>query len=332
MAGKNGKTRSNRNFKRKNIRRTKRQSPSSTGYGGLLARGIRTLLSVLPGSLLIPGIVDFAFKSLGYTTKSPRLNHDGTISVEFQTTGLTALFHLALKDILIQSFTHGTRLNSSEWESNYFAGRLRSMCIKLSPQTPQSEIRGMMSIVFIPFRSEEENKFYNNKGNIQGLSYEQVKLIPGAKSGPAGRPISLYFKPRVSDGRLNYDIAMGDEIGAVLIGFEQMSRSSYAAFSPDEFACTVTVSGVVELQRPREAGSPGKYSRKLDDKMASKQAVVLTPDRKLQLIISKAESATEELYEGKNEFVRGIINDDQMKDLISYLSGDLRNALDEVSV
>ncbi|KAK1137326.1 hypothetical protein K0M31_001838 [Melipona bicolor] len=94
----------NRSSSQKRTRRKRSiQSPTSTEFGGLFARGV---LSILPGSKLTIGIADFVFKSLGYTTvKNITMHDDYEVTAGFQTTGLTALFHLALKDILFKNYT-----------------------------------------------------------------------------------------------------------------------------------------------------------------------------------------------------------------------------------
>lgn len=262
-----------------------RQSPTATGFGSLMARGVRTLLSVLPGSKLTTGIADFAFKALGYSQEIVVLDaNSGMVKVTFLATGLTALFHLALKDILFDSVSHGTRINAAEWVTNYEGGRLLSLNIAVIPQARLEQRQGQWAAVFIPFRSDEERKFYDEKK--QGMLYEQVKVIPGAKSAPATKPLRLSFTPGSRDGRLNYDIGLKDEIGLVSIGFDQTNRAEYGEFALDSFSCTVIVSGVVQLQRPHEVPYASKFGRTLDDKLKLVEAIVLTPDRSLQFQVA----------------------------------------------
>lgn len=266
--------------------RVKRQSTSYTGFGGLIARGIRTLLSVLPGSELTTGIADFAFKSLGYSKVILPLDSDShTVQAEFLCTGLTALFHIALKDILFESFTHGVREDAATWSTNYEAGRLVSLEVSIIPQARMQERQGQWAAVFIPFRTADENTYYDTK--FQGMLYEQVKLIPGAVSAPATKPLRLRFRPTPRDGRLNFDLSLKDEVGLISIGFDQTNRTSYKAFGLDEFSCTVIVSGTVQLQRPHEVSYASKHKRTIDDKLKNTLAVILTPDRKHQFGITK---------------------------------------------
>lgn len=332
MAGKNGRKTNNPSAKKRKFPKRKRQSPTSTGFGGLLAHGVRTLLSVLPGSALTVGIADFVFKSLGYSTKSPILNSDQTVTATFQATGLTALFHIALKDILFQSFTHGVRLNAAEWATNYSAGRLRSLCVKIIPQTPQAEKRGLLAMAFIPFRTDEEAIWYNDKSRIQGMLFEQVKMIPGAKSGPASRPLTINYRPKPSDGRLNYDLGMLDEIGAITIGFDQTNRTVYNAFSQDDFSCTVVISGTVLLQRPQEVPYQLKYGRKIDDKMASTQAIILSSDRMLQYDILNGVPSFSEEQTPDGITVRGPVSEAHQKKIVNYLSGHIEEHTDRMTL
>lgn len=279
-----------RRAKRKPIRVTRRrraqQSTSSTGHASLIARGVRTLLSVLPGSKLTTGIADFAFKSLGYSTVMLPIDaNTSTIKADLSVTGVTALFHLALKDLLFDSFTHGVRIDAATWTTNYEAGRLMSVKISVIPQTKMNNRQGQWAAVFIPFRSKEEATYYEQKS--QGMLYEQVKVIPGAKSAPATKPLHLSFSPTARDGRLNFDLGLQDEIGVVSIGFDQTSRSSYGAFALDDFSCTVIVSGVVKLQRPHEVSYASTFTRTIDDRLKDKLAIVCSADRKLQFMVSK---------------------------------------------
>lgn len=300
--------------KRQNVRR-KRQSPSSTGFGGLIARGVRTLLSVLPGSSLTTGIADFVFKSLGYSKVLSVIGNE--VEVTFQATGLTALFHLKLKDILFESFTHGVRVNAEEWDSNYSAGRLMSLCVKVIPQAPTGQQRGQWALCFIPFRTNDDEYYYNNKS--QGMLYEQLKMIPGARSAQANKPMHVMFSPRSNDGRLNFDLDLNKEIGAVGIAFDQTNRSSYGAFGMDEFSCTVIVSGVVRLQRPQEVPYTLKYTRLLDDKLKDHLAIVRTQDRKYQFDILRTNDDKHFItYEEGSIRVKGVVDYLDSNKLLPY--------------
>lgn len=251
-----------------------------------MARGVRTLLSILPGSKLKGGIADFKFRSMGVTDDVTVLDPKTcSVTGTKYVIGLTALFHLALKDIMIDSFSHGTRLNAADWVTNFEGGRLLSLEIVVIPQARLSQRQGQLAVAFIPFRSKEEVDYYNK--TKQGMSYEQVKLIPGSKSASALQTIRLSFTPRASDGRLFFDIGLNDQIGAVSIGFEQTNRISYGRFPLDVFSCTVTVSGVVELQRPHEVPYASKFARKLDDKLSHVDAVMMTVDRSVLFNVYK---------------------------------------------
>lgn len=289
MAGKNAaRKRSVKANRRQKGRRNGRvrQSTRSTGYGGLIARGVRTLLSVLPGSTLTTGIADFVFKSLGYTSSlEGNLNK---FAADIKVTALTANFHIAAKDILFDSYTHGCKTDLVTWASNYQAGRVRSVTIKVVPETPMGEVRGILGLAFIPFRNQEENTWYDSHN--AGVLIEQLKRIPGAKTGPAGKPLSITFRPGPSDGDLNFDVRLAREIGAVLIAFDQTSRDAYGMFTADQFSAMVYVSGIIELRRPQEEPYTIKYTRTIDDKMRTAAGFVKRPsDPKFYRINGTAE-------------------------------------------
>lgn len=276
MAGKNiAHKRSSLKTRKTKLRRNGKQSTNTTGFGSLVAKGIRTLLSTLPGSTLTVGIADFVFKSLGYT-ESFQVSEDGAFTAQMKVTALTANFHIALKDVLFDSYTHGTKLNTTTWTSNYQSGRLISLQVKIVPETPYGERRGVLGAAFIPFRTEEENTWYDS--NAAGVLIEQLKRIPGAKTGPAGRTITLNFRPKATDGRLHFDMPLKAEIGAVVISFDQTSRDAYSMFTADQFSAMVYISGAVKLQRPQEEPNQIAYARKIDDKLASKVAFIKRPN------------------------------------------------------
>lgn len=319
MAGARYKTKSKRTPQKKsNSRRRLSQPTGSTGYGGLIARGVRTLLSVLPGSQLTTGIADFVFKSLGYTKVVSVRGSE--VDAEFQATGLTALFHLALKDVLYESFTHGTRTSEAEWTTNYTSGRLLALTVRVVPQAPTGQSRGQLALAFIPFRRDKDKAYYDK--NAAGMRYDQVKVIPGAKSGRANRPLTVTFRPRVRDGILFTSLDMLDEIGAVAIAFDQTNRNSYGAFGMDEFSCTVLVSGVVRLVRPNEVPQPYKLGRRIDDKNANKLATLTTPDHTCQFDIMATADHHKWTDRGHTCHVTGSVSAAGLDGIVRYLSGD----------
>lgn len=319
MAGARYKTKSKRLPKKKSTPQRRISQPTgSTGYGGLIARGVRTLLSVLPGSQLTTGIADFVFKSLGYSKVMSVRGSE--VDAEFQATGLTALFHLALKDLLYESFTHGTRTAEAEWTTNYTSGRLLMVTIRVIPQSPTGQSRGQLALAFIPFRRDKDRTYYDN--NAAGMRYDQVKVIPGAKSGRANRPLTVTFRPRVRDGILFSSLDMLDEIGAVAIAFDQTNRNAYGAFGMDEFSCTVLVSGVVRLVRPNEVPKPYKLGRRIDDKNVDKLATITTPDHACQFDICATAAHHKWTDRGYACHAIGSVSAERLDGIIRYLSGD----------
>lgn len=318
MAGPRLKTKSKKTVPKKRSGRRLYQPTSSTGYGGLIARGVRTLLSVLPGSKLTTGIADFVFKSLGYSTKIAMCGSE--VDAEFQATGLCALFHLALKDLLVDSYTHGTRTATAGWTTNYTNGRLLAVTIRVIPQAPTGQSRGQLALGFLPFRDDKDRKYYDS--NAAGMRYDQLKVMPGAKSGRANRPLQITFRPTVRDGRLYINMNMLDEIGAVAIAFDQTNRNAYGAFGMDEFSCTVLVSGIVRLVRPNEVPKPYDLGREIDDKMRDKVAIITTPDHTCRFDVSS--SAPHHKWMDHGEFCRAIgsVDAESVSNIISYLSGD----------
>lgn len=279
MAGKNRRQRPKAQKKTSKTRsrsRTRIPRTSTTPLSGLIARGIRTLISVLPGSTLLKGVADFIFSAYGYTP-AVLPDKDGKVQAKMQLTGLCAMFHVALKDILYDSSTHGVRNLNGGWTTNYGSGVLKSVTITVIPDSAQGEKRGSMAIGFIPFRTKSEANYYNDKP--KPMSYEQLKDLPGSKSCPVGiGTLTITFTVRPADGRLTTDMMLDEEIGAVFICFDNTSRTSYGNFTPEEFSATVLVSGVIRLCRPQEIPLPFVYGRRLDDKMGG-MTLLMTPSR-----------------------------------------------------
>lgn len=269
---------------RKRRRRRARQSTKSTGHKGLVARGVRVLYSVAPGSKLQQKFYDFGFKNIGFINNTGLPINATEISASMYVTGLGALFHLRLQDILFGGVTHGVRV-PNQWRTNYLGGILKSITIHIECVTPMSSRQGVWALCFIPFRSSSEESYYVKKGHI--IPFESLKLIPGARSSPTTSSLTVTFRPSKRDGRLFYGVGLDDGIGAVGISFSQYCRTVYTNFSASEFGCITTVTGVVKLQRPQEVGKAVVYGREIDDRLKTCLAFAESFDRTLQMSINQ---------------------------------------------
>lgn len=296
-------------------RRTfRKRSTTQTGLGGLIAKGIRTILMTLPGSTLTVPIADVAFKALGYAT-GIELGDGNTVKADTKVTGLCSLFHVDLKDILFESYTHGARTDASTWATNYNAGCLRSLQIRVRPEAPNSQRRGVWAMAFIPFRNAEDERVY--VAAKAGMFYEQIRMLPGAVAGSTMRDLSLTYVPTVRDGRLYTSLGLDDSVGAVIIAFDQTNRTVYGNFGLDDFSCIATLSGVVALQRPQEAPHATTYDRKITDQLNLVSAIVSLPDRSLCIPIEGPAA----LDQGDSILVKGVVSPRHFDRLSAYLLG-----------
>lgn len=233
---------------------------TSSGFGGLVAKGIRTLVSWLPGQSFIKPISDLFFNAFGIAQKVSFLS-ESNYTAEFYITGLTSRQTLNPTDILVETTTHGVRTIGEDGKPlvlmNYSEARIRTLKITATPTNKVADRQGMWTMAFVPFRNAMDQKAYSGDAVA---TFDTVRLMPGSVTKAASQSLTLSYSPKVTDGTAFTftDLARSAdsvETGVMFISFEQANRSSYTQFDPSEFACSVSVSGQVELRRPPQTTS-----------------------------------------------------------------------------
>lgn len=236
----NMRRKGNKNRFRRNIR--KASPPSSTSIGGLIATGVRTLTTFLPGQAVVRPLVDALLKAVGFIT-AVSLRGDN-ITAQLRPIGLSTNIPLNFGNLLCECKNLGLQGMNSQGmptlTTNYDTGRIVKMTISAEPTAKNSDRSGDWCMALIPLKQRAD------QSDIEGIvpNFEDLKNQPGAKYGPANRPLSLLWIPSVTrDSLAAMNQSFGNYTGMayLLLAYSQEARSSYGNFSPDAFSTRIVV-------------------------------------------------------------------------------------------
>lgn len=229
------------NFRRRrNIRKT--APSSSTSIGGLVATGVRTLTSFLPGQTVVRPVVDTILKALGLVT-AVTVSGDN-ITATLRPIGLSTNVAINFGNLMCECKNLGLQgLNAQGLpmlQTNYDTGRVLKMIVTAEPTAKSSERSGDWAMAIVPIKQIKD------RAEITAVTpnFEDLKNIPGAKFGPATRSLSVLWIPNVardSIAAMNQDFGNYGAMACIMLAYSQEARSSYGDFSPDAFSVRIVV-------------------------------------------------------------------------------------------
>lgn len=225
---------------RRNIRKAK--PSSSTSIGGLVATGVRTLTSFIPGQTIVRPVVDTLLKALGFITNVTFLNSENIVAT-LRPIGLSCNIPLNFGNLMCESKNFGVQgINSQGMPvltTNYDTGRILKLFITAEPTAKQSEKSGDWAMAIVPLKQIAD------QSALESVipNFEDLKNVPGAKYGPANRPLSVLWIPNVardSTAAMNQNFGNYTGFCFLMLAYSQEARDSYGNFTPDTFSVRFT--------------------------------------------------------------------------------------------
>lgn len=249
-------------------KRGKRKPSSGTRefgtIGKAVATGVRTLLSVLPGSGISVPIADFLFHAFGYADSFSVPTADNTVDAPVvRFTGVIGGVSVC-PATLISATKLAVFDSNRNFGTRYMDGRIVKIRVDVVPSNVTSSRSGFWILAIQPFFTKEDAARYSN---VDTPNVGQHALVGCYKSvtGPASVPLSLSYSPRVHDGfAFSFSPIEIDKL-AILIRYEQIDRVAYTEFTADQFACELTIRGTVETRCPENSVSHTIYDDRVND-------------------------------------------------------------------
>lgn len=242
----------------RNGRRQKRTGAPSTpqgrtSIGQVIARGVRNLVSYLPGSPLIKPLADFALKTIGLSDGGTVAN--GRFSGSVRQFALAAKFWIYASNIIAGSrlAVRSGSIDSRNFLTPYCDARVIELTISVMPIGVMGKRAGEWTLSFQPFMSDKDEDNLNASASIFPDDHA-MKACFMSVTGSASRPLALTYKPKVSDGRPYFFWAIGTAYGEVSVRYDQYNRTTYTDFNADDFAMDCVISGRVELRTASSSG------------------------------------------------------------------------------
>lgn len=234
--------------------------------GRLIASGVRTLLGVLPGSTITAPIADFIFKSLNVSSSNPT----GTSPVfVFDTTFpimLSGQFSIS-PAVIFYASRGAIQVPSAlqEVSSVFSMARVLECTVRVIPTNAEGLRNGELILGLQPRFSIDQpspaTKIMDLPNSISSL-YLSVR-------GTGDKPLTLRYRPRLSDGRTFNFMSMKDTFADVAVIYSQPVRASYGNFTVSDFSAQVEVRGRLELRGGDGTGYPANYPAAVVDNLST---------------------------------------------------------------
>jgi hypothetical protein len=235
--------------------------PSAQGWGEVVTRGVRSLVSLIPGATAFKDLADIAFRAIGIgTVTTVSAGQLTTYTAVASMYGLGSCFLVSLSSILVGSSVVLTPSgDDTKVITTYGDGRMIRLTVRVMPTNALQKRQGMWSISITPFRAAEDEASFAAKRCIP--KFDEVSRRPGAVSGPAARPLNITYSPSVLDGFAYQYHPLETRVCMVCIAFEDYARtdSSVGNFTPEDVMPEVTLSGEVGLLKPDVSGYTTYY-------------------------------------------------------------------------
>lgn len=229
------------------------KSSRSSGLGSILHKGVRSILSLLPGSSFTTKAADFLFSSLGWS-ENGRIS-DGVFAGDVYFNGLFAIFYLTpamlLGDSIGASTSEVAQSPNNELRmitTNYAASRLVHFRVACRNAGPAS-VHGQWGLGFWPFTAQNDED--NLSFLTHGVTLGDIRQAPFFVDGPVKQPLTLKHYFTLSNWQARLPGVHSKRLGIIAISYTEQIRSSYSTFTPEDFDPQVEVSGNVLLTTRR---------------------------------------------------------------------------------
>lgn len=254
---------------RKELRRwLRKRNPQKSGgtssFKSLIATGVRTLTSFIPGQAIVKPAVDFLLKTFGFIkfflTESGDL--DGTVMISgaatvipfyigdlFSELNLIGLpKYVEVPVIGIDGNAVKDKVKVIGTEVNHKSIQVLHVNFKVVPTGEYGKRCGMWAMAWQPNHTSYEDTAFNIPSlNGRPPSFDCVREMTFSRCGPATRSLSLNWKPKVArDGHAALPKPLAGygnypATGWLYISYEDANRPTNKVFSIDELSFEVIV-------------------------------------------------------------------------------------------
>lgn len=247
--------RSNRRNNNNNNKRSRRTGPKmrvkgQSTFGSLVTKGVRKLISVLPGNAILSPIADVVLKSIGLSgsdfSAATSCTND-TVDI----VGMIAIFTFGLKNIFGGSpipIKHYSSL--SQYLTQYRGFRARSVTITYTPSSNMNNRDGTVILGFEPFTDASEVGNWQNIGGMAWPDEKTMSCMTSSVSGPANKSLRITYYPTSRDGFSYATQGFTDPYGVIVVRYLNYNRDLYTSITASEFNPEITLSGVIEVLNP----------------------------------------------------------------------------------
>lgn len=248
----NGRSNKRKYYKRRN-RRTgpKIRATGQSTFGTLVTKGVRKLVSILPGNAILSPIADVILKSIGLSgsdlSTATSVTED-TVDV----VGIITMFTFGLKNIFGGSPIPIKHYASSQTQylTQYRGLRARSITISYTPSSNLNFRDGTIVLGFEPFTEATEVGNWSNISATRWPDDKSLSSMTASAFGPANRPLRITFTPTAKDGFSYAAQGFSDVYGVVVLRYLNYNRDLYTSITASEFNPEITLSGVIEVLNP----------------------------------------------------------------------------------
>lgn len=249
--------RNKRNGPAKRVQRKRvNRAPRATATG-LVVRGLRTLMGLLPGQVILKPVADFLFGSSKVTGLTRAQVMSGQPPDKPRIYGLQSTMDLSAAAIIADSPEVVSDATSTVWYTNYTKVCLKSITIKAVPTAPRGKRGGSWAIGIEPYAQYMDTADYK--------TLKQIVEMPMHHLSSYGTTLHLTFVPTARHPNVYGMVPIGAKLIRLYIAFEEPTDGT--AYTSEDFGCNVQVSGSVTLCCRGQA--LGTYDRVINYKAVS---------------------------------------------------------------
>lgn len=268
--------------KQKNASRKRKSGRLSSSFKSVIATGVRTLSSFVPGQTIVQPVVDFLLKTFGVIKFY--LNSSNEVEGKVTLIGASTSIPFYTGDFFARMDVYGCpesgQVRPETWSGdksndgvtvlgtriNHKSVRLLQVTWNLVPTGEFGKRSGAWAMAWQPnYTSTEDSAFNIPSLKQRPPTFENVRQMTYSTWGPATRGLSLTWRPKIQrDGyaALPRNMMQEDAVpaaGWIFLAFEDQNRPAGARFSLDELSVELNVRarGAFSVKEMTSTLSPG---------------------------------------------------------------------------
>lgn len=271
-----------RSQKAKSAKRTRKSRGLPPSFKSVIATGVRTLSSFVPGQKIVQPVVDFLLKTFGVVKFY--LNSDNKVEGAITMVGASTSIPFFTGDFFARMDVYGCPQSGQtrpvQWDGskaadgvtvlgtqiNHKSVRLLQVTWNLVPTGEFGKRSGAWAMAWQPnYTSTEDTAFDIRALNKRPPTFENVRQMTYSCWGPASRGLSLTWRPKLQrDGhaalpRNMQEMDATPAAGWIFLAFEDQNRPMGSKFTLDELSVELNVRarGAFSVKEMTSMLSPG---------------------------------------------------------------------------